>query len=149
VIEVTEIVGHVEDPEYAGRVQRLALEGSVERLNIGAGDVARHRMRLATDAGTECLISLPRNAHLRDGAILLINESRAIVARVQSRSWLRLRARDSAAGLRLGHLAGHLHWGVRFEGDELWVGLDEPQGHYMSRLAPLAEEGAVVVIGES
>lgn len=150
VLRISEILGQTDSPELENRLAAVADRGGVEYLPVGPDDVARHRLKLETDAGTECLISLPRDVHLSDGAVLLLEEDRAVVVRVESRAWLRFEVDDIAAGLKLGHLAGHLHWAVQFRGSQLWVAMDDPASNYLARLGSLLTDGQVrVVDGET
>ncbi|HRI94114.1 MAG TPA: hypothetical protein PLZ93_00715 [Nocardioides sp.] len=142
---IDRIVSHADVVETSRELERLTAAGRVEYLVVSPADVARHRLRLVSDSGTECLVALPRDEHLSDGAVLLLESDRALVARVQVRAWIRLRVRDAAAGLRLGHLAGHLHWAVQFHGDELWVGADDPEDAYLARLEGMLEDGSISV----
>ncbi|QLQ11743.1 MAG: urease accessory protein UreE [Nocardioidaceae bacterium] len=118
----------------------------MERAQIAISDVSRHRLRVVTDAGTECVVALPRGVHLSDGAVLSIEDDRAVVVRVEAREWLRIQAHDVSAALRLGHLAGHLHWRVRFQDQELWVGRDDLGADYLARLSTLLEDGAITIL---
>lgn len=147
MVEISRILGNVEDPEYSESIERLARADRIEYLNLSAGDVARHRLRGATDRGTECLVSLPRNVHLQNGSILRLSDDSAIVVQLQTRTWIRLRPIGARGGLLVGHLAGHLHWGVKFNHDEIWVGQEESYANYVTRLQHLIDQELVVVLG--
>ena len=139
------IVGNVQDAELAERVHRLDHEGRVEYLGLGRDDVHRRRLRARTDRETECLIALPRDQALSDGAILALDEERAIVVRLKVQRWLALAPRDLAAGVELGYFAGNLHWRVRFEGPRLLIALEGPEKDYLARLEPLLRDDRVAV----
>ena len=109
-------------------------------------DAARRRLRLLTDRGTDCAVSLERDEALVDGAVLLLEPDRAILVRVGAPHALRLRARDRTAALHLGWHAGHLHWRVRFEGEDLVVLLDAPEADYRRRIEDLLADGSVSVV---
>ena len=102
---------------------------------------------MTTDRGTSCVIALPRGERLYNGAVLALEESRAIVVRVAGESWLRLRPVSVADALRLGYHAGNLHWRVRFDGEDLLVALEGPEADYVARLTELVEEGRIVLVG--
>lgn len=110
------IIGDRRDPEIARLLHQVEHEGGVEILHVPEADLARGRLRAATDRGTDCALSLDRDERLFDGAVLLLDRNRAIVVRAGAPQTLRFRAADRAAALRLGFMAGHLHWRVRFEG---------------------------------
>jgi urease accessory protein len=54
-----------------------------------------------------------------------------------------LRANDIGAALRLGLLAGHLHWKVDQRDDTVVVRLEGPRADYTSRIVDLLESGRV------
>jgi urease accessory protein len=137
------VVGLASDPGLRDRLHTLEHEGAMERLVIEEADLGRRRLRLTTDRGTDCAVSLDRDTELVDGTVLLLEEARAIVLRVGAPRQWRLRAQHAAAALQLGWHAGNLHWRVRFEGDELVVMLDGPLADYRARIAALLEAGLV------
>ena len=137
---ITQIVGFASEPALAERLHRLGHAGRVEYLPLELQDVHRRRLRAATDRGTECLVALPRDQTLADGAVLVLEEDRAIVVRLAEERWLALAPRDAAAALELGYFAGNLHWRVRFEGQRLLIALEGPEDDYLARLAPFLED---------
>lgn len=140
-LRIHRVIGNARDAELAERLHRLEHEGLVEYLTLGRDDVHRRRLRARTDRGTECLIALPRDQALSDGAVLALDEARAIVVRLEVERWLSLAPRDEAAALELGYFAGNLHWRVRFEGPRLLVALEGPEKDYLARLEPLLRDG--------
>ncbi len=138
------IVGHQTDASFRARLHDLEHHGGIELLFVPPDEARRKRFRLATDRGTDCAVSLDRDEDLTDGALLHIDDKRAIVARFGEQRVWRLRPADAAAALKLGWNAGNLHWRVRFEADCLVVLLDGPQADYRARLRPLLEAGEVM-----
>jgi urease accessory protein len=139
MLRLEQIIGLATAPEFAELLHRLDHEGEVEYLTLTQADTQRHRLRALTDRGTECAIALPRTAHLSNGAVLLLEEHRAVETQ-----WLRLQPRDSQAALQLGYFAGNMHWKVEFDGTTLRVALQGPVEGYLERLAPLLQDGRVV-----
>jgi urease accessory protein len=144
-IVIEAILGAAADPALAERLHDLRHHGAVETLFVAPQDLPRRRFRSVTDRGTACFIALPRTAELFDGAVLHMEEGRAILLRVGQQEWLRL-APSAGGALELGYLAGNLHWRVRFEGDHLLVARDRPLAEYLARLADLQQAGKVSVI---
>ena len=140
-LRVRRVIGFASDPELSERLHRLAHEGIVEHLTLERQDIHRRRLRARTDRGTDCLIALPRDDALGDGAVLALDEQRAVVVRLQVERWLILEPAGEAAALELGYFAGNLHWRVRFEGARLLVALEGPEKDYLDRLAPLLRDG--------
>lgn len=145
-LRIHRIVGNVHDAELAERLHRLDHEGLVEYLTLERDDVHRRRLRARTDRETECLIALPRDQGLSDGAVLVLDETRAIVVRLKVERWLTLSPRDESAALELGYFAGNLHWRVRFEGPRLQIALEGPVKDYLARLEPLLRDGRAVTV---
>jgi len=142
------IIGHAAAPGIAERVHRLDHDGALDELFVAPADLARRRMRAVTRQGRAIGIALPRGARLSDGAVLRLDEDGALVVRVEAERWLRVRPAGTGAALRLGYHAGNLHWRVRFDGDDILVGLEGPEARYRDRLADLVADGAVTVLGE-
>jgi urease accessory protein len=134
------IVGHVDDATIAAKLHELRHHGSIEYLVLAPADVKRKRLRVTTDAGTDCAIALARDEELGDGAVLLLDEDRAIVVRLEALRWLTVEPADLAAALELGYFVGNLHWRVKFEGAQLKIALEGEEGFYRERLVPMVEK---------
>ena len=147
MLQFSAIVASASTPSVRDRLHELDHLGGVEYVLLSPRDMARRRMRVTTDRGTSCAIALPRGERLYNGAVLALEESRAIVVRVAGESWLRLRPVSVADALRLGYHAGNLHWRVRFDGEDLLVALEGPEADYVARLTELVEEGCIVLVG--
>ena len=119
MLRLNAILGQATDPEFFDELHHLQHNGRVERIVLGAEDAARHRLRVQTDAGTECAISLPRDQRLNNGSILLFEQDRAIVVMMREEEVLKLAPADAAAALELGYFAGNMHWPVRFHAHQL------------------------------
>jgi urease accessory protein len=143
VLQLTRILGLATDGDIAARLHDLEHAGTVEQIVLDRQDMARHRLRARTDRGTECAIALPRAERLANGAVLLLDASRAIVVRMAEEAWLRLSPRDAAAALELGYFCGNMHWRVRFEGFVIAIALDGPPAAYLDRMAHLIADGRV------
>ncbi len=140
------ILGNREDHEFHEKLHELGHHGGhIETLVVSAEDLPRRRFHAQTDYGTPCFIALPRDVSLTDGAVLHLTDQRAIVLKVGAQDWLRLQPLNNGA-LELGHLAGNLHWRVRFEDGCLLVAVDHPRETYLARLHGLEHEGKVKVL---
>jgi urease accessory protein len=141
------IVGWVTDQAVADRLHDLRhhpdLENAVEYLHLDIHDLDRKRLRATSDAGTDYAIALPRDSALADGAVLLLEADRAVVVRAGVPRTMTLRANDIGAALRLGFLAGHLHWKVDQRDDTVVVHLEGAESEYTSRIVELLESGRV------
>ena len=149
MLKLTQIVGASSDPGIAERLHHLEHRHAVETIRLSQEDVQRHRMRVQTDAGTECVIALDRTAHLYNGAVMLLDGSRAVVVRLNETEWLDLRASDAAAALQLGYFAGNMHWTVRFDGPVLRIALQGPLQHYLERLEPMLSGGKAARVADA
>lgn len=139
------ILGDRAEPDLAHRLHHLAHAGRLETLSVATSDLPRRRFRARTDQGTECAVALPRDTGLFDGAVLLLDDERAIVVKVGEQEWLRLRPASGFA-LELGYLAGNLHWRVRFADDLLLVAIDLPEAHYLDRIQDHLADGRVTLV---
>jgi urease accessory protein len=144
---VTEVLGNTSNRVLHEQIHRLEHHDAVETVTIPVTDLARRRLKLVTDKGSQVAIALPRSEKLCDGAILLLSAERAIVVRIEAEAWLRLTPRDAPAALAVGYLAGNLHWRVRFDGNDLLVAIDHGEPACRERLAALVEEGKVEIVG--
>ena len=142
-VTIREVLGYASDPKFAEQLHNLEHHNQVERIILEREDTLRRRLRISSDQGTECLISIPRDQQLSDGAVLLFEEGRAIVVRMSEEEWLTLVPIDLAAAVELGYFSGNLHWRVRFEGSNLKVALEGPEKIYLDRLQPFFESGRV------
>ena len=143
MLRLDRILGHAGDPEFRNRLHDLDHAGQVERILVDGDDVQRHRLRVRTDRGTECAITLPRAERLANGAVLLLEPARAIVVRLAAPRFLALAPRDVAAAIELGYFAGNMHWPVRFAGPIMRIALQGPERPYLDRLAPLLGDGRI------
>jgi urease accessory protein len=143
MLRLNGLIGLVTDAAIAERLHRLEHQGRIEYIVLDGEDIARHRLRVRTDRGTECAIALARNERLANGAVLHLEDDRAIVVRLSEEAWLSLEPVDAAAALELGYFAGNMHWIVRFDGPTMRVALRGLEQDYLDRLAPLLRAGKV------
>lgn len=148
MLRLTRILGNASEPEIAERLHDCSHHGRVETITLDPADTARKRLRLTTDAGTDCAIALSRAEHLENGSVLLLERDRAIVVRMRETEWLRLSPEGTAAALELGYFCGNLHWRVRFDGPILEVALDGPRQNYLDRLGAHLESGKARLVGD-
>src|SRR5262245_21116237 len=145
-LRITGILGNARDPVLAEQLHRLEHEGRVERVTLKSTDLARRRLRVNTEKGTECAIALSRAEHLEHGSVLTLSDERAIVVELEELGWLAFEPSDAVSALRLGFLAGHHHWRVRFEGATLRVALDDRPESYLARLREQLASGQVRLV---
>lgn len=140
---LSDLVGWAGDEKVASRLLELDRRHALERIYLDVQDMGRSRMLVTSDAGTDYAVALPRGTSLADGAVLLLSSDHALVVRAIAPKILTLRARDAASALRLGYLAGHLHWKIEQDSDILVVHLDGPEDGYTARIADLLDSGRV------
>ena len=148
MITVTTILGTASEPSLEEPLHRLEHEGRIEFLVIDRDDTLRRRLRGKTDKGTDIAIALERSDQLVDGAVLFLDEARAVVLRVTQERWLRIRPRDADAALEAGYCAGNHHWRVTFEPGALRIAMQGPAEHYLARLDPLLRTNKIEVDDE-
>jgi len=143
MLKIDHIVGMATDTDVAEALHRLEHAGAVEYVTLSEMDTQRHHLRAITDRGTECAVRLPRTQHLSDGAVLFLDETRAVLVRMAEKKWLVLEAADAARALEVGYFAGNMHWKVDFDGPRLRIALQGPVETYLDRLAHLMADGRV------
>jgi urease accessory protein len=134
---IENIIGSIDSPEIAEQLHHLAHAGMVEHVVLARADLARHRLRVKSSAGNEYGIALPRSQHLFNGAVLVLEDDRAVVVRLEKEQWLVLAPRDVPAALELGYHAGNMHWRVRFDAGRLMIAIEGDEGSYLARLEGL------------
>ena len=145
MLRIERVLGSRLEPDMSKELHRLEHQGAVDVVNIPAADLARRRLLMTTRGGQELAIALPRHEKLFDGAVLLLDETRAIVVSAATERWLRLEPRSIADAVELGYHVGNLHWRVRFRGEVLLVALEGRPEDYTARLENLIAERRVGV----
>jgi urease accessory protein len=137
MLRIDHVLGSRLDAMLAEKLHQLEHRGAVDIVNVPIADLARRRLLITTRAGEELAIALPRHERLFDGAVLLLDDDRAIVVRAATERWLRLEPRSISDAIELGYHVGNLHWRVRFVGEVLLVALEGRPEDYTARLEKL------------
>jgi urease accessory protein len=137
MLRIDRVLGSRLETAFSEAIHRLDHRGAVDVVNIPVADLDRRRLLATTRAGEELAIALPRHQKLFDGAVLLIDDARAIVVRAATERWMRLEPRSIGDAIELGYHAGNLHWRVRFEGEALFVALEGRPEDYTARLGEM------------
>jgi len=149
MLRLTRVLGSAAEPAIADRLHDLAHDEKIEYITLGEAETARRHFRARTHVGTECAVVLSRSERLENGAVLLLEAERAVVVRLATPRFLKVRAVDAAAALQLGYFAGNMHWKVAFSGSTLSIQLDGAEADYLARLEGFIAGGrAHVVQGE-
>jgi urease accessory protein len=150
MLRIDHVLGSRVEPALSEELHRLEHQGAVDVVNVPATDLARRRLLITTRGGEELAIALPRHEKLFDGAVLVLENDRAIVVRAATERWLRLEPRSISDALELGYHVGNLHWRVRFGGEVLLVALEGRPEDYTARLENLisARRVGVTVLDE-
>lgn len=143
-----QIIGDAANIELAERLHHLSHHGVIEYLTLSQEDILRHRLRMLTDQGTECAIMLSRNEHLSNGAVLLLDEAKAIVVRMAEAKWLLVKPINTAAGIEIGYFAGNMHWKVDFDDDILRIALNGSAQNYIDRISNFIKDRKVEILSD-
>lgn len=103
---IDRVLGSRVEPAMAERLHRLEHRGRVDILALPTDELSRRRFRAKSEGGEEVAIALPRDQKLFDGAVLLVDDERALIVRVDKERWLRLEPRSLADAVELGYQAG-------------------------------------------
>ncbi|WP_024511874.1 urease accessory protein UreE [Bradyrhizobium sp. ARR65] len=145
MLRIDHVLGSRMEPALSEELHRLEHQGAVDVVNVPAPDLARRRLLITTRDGEELAIALPRHEKLFDGAVLLLENDRAIVVRAATERWLRLEPRSISDAIELGYHVGNLHWRARFGGEVLLVALEGRPEDYTERLENLISSRRVGV----
>ncbi|MFB9269213.1 urease accessory protein UreE [Bradyrhizobium erythrophlei] len=137
MLRIAHIIGSRLEPAFSERLQLLAHRNAVDEIELAPEHLDQQELSATTRGGRELVISLPRHQRLFDGAVLMLDDNSAIVARAAGQRWLRLEPRSIGDAIELGYHVGHLGWRVRFEGEVLLVAIETRPEHYMVRLGEL------------
>ena len=137
------IVGHHSDEAIHDELHRREHDGTLVTLVVATADLGRRRFKVVGSDGSTYGVALSRDEVLRDGSVLALDDTRAIVIEAEEGETLTLRAATLAGGIQLGWHAGHLHWRVRMDGDTMTVLLDAPADEYLVRIAPWLESADI------
>jgi urease accessory protein len=148
MLRVESVLGSRADAALHHAIHHLEHHGAVEFVGIAPVDLDRRRLLARTDGGEEVAIALPRDQKLYDGAVLLLDDHRAVIVRAGVQRWLRVKPATSSDALELGYHAGNLHWRVRFDGTDLLIALDGPAATYAARIEPMISAKRVTLSEE-
>ena len=130
MILVESVLGNAKEAGWKDK-----LDGAhVDVMNLDQWQAQRTRFRLKSEGGVELAVSLERNTQLRDGDILIWDDTtrEAIVARIQLQEVMVIRldgllskTQDVLAHIcfELGHALGNQHWPAVVKGTTVYVPL--------------------------
>jgi len=136
-LNIHRVLGSRLEPSFSEKIHRLELRNAVDEVRLPAAAFESPELRVTTRGGQELAIALPRHEKLFDGAVLQLDDNRAIIVREAGRRCLRLQPRSISDAIELGYHIGNLGWPVRFEGDVLLVAMHGRTENYVVRLGEL------------
>ena len=124
------IQGNQNDEDW----KRRLTGGTLDALELDQWQAQKNRLRTKTRAGQDIALSLDRHTQLRDGDILVWDESTrcGVIGRIQLQDVLEidLSAVKNLEGdeslllcFELGHALGNQHWPAIVKGDKVYVPL--------------------------
>ncbi len=140
MIQIKEIIAHAQDSKISSQLHDLSHQDKVEYIVLDHANLLRRRFRTRTDKGTDCAISISRDKRLSNGAVLLLEDNRAIVVKMAKDRWLSLKPKDISAAIELGYFAGNMHWRVKFGKERIDIALESPEEIYLDRLKDFFSE---------
>lgn len=142
-LRASHVLGSRLDPAFHDQIHALEHLDAVDVVVVHQADLARRRFLATSRKGVVLAIALPREERLFDGAILVLDEARAIIVRAETERYLQLQPCSIADAIELGYQVGNLHWRVRFHGELLLVPLEGRPEDYAARLEGLLLKGRV------
>ena len=130
MILIEKILGNSADRPWAERIA----SGSADRLALDHWEAQKNRFRKKTESGLEIAVSLDRGAFMRDGDVLLWDETarRAVVAKISLREVMVIHLETLGSEslelamrtcVELGHALGNQHWPALVKGSHVYVPL--------------------------
>ena len=144
-----QILGFTSDLKYENTIHDLSHKNNIEYIILDPLDVSRKRIRIKSDKGTDCAISLNRNENLSDGAILFISNEKAIVIKINKQKWIEIKVNSRKDTIKFGYFIGNLHWKVKFKDENVLIALEGPLNNYKDRIKDFLNKNQISLIGET
>ena len=130
MLVIETVLGNIGDPEWAARLD----SAEIDVLHLDQWEAQKSRFRKATKKGSVLAVSLSRDAHIRDGDVMLWDPQvpLAVIARIELRDVMivHLDALVHAAPevamrtcIELGHAMGNQHWPALVKSHVVYVPL--------------------------
>ena len=124
------IQGNIQDADWQSRLAGV----QIDYLTMDQWEAQKNRFRKVSDGGVELAVSLDRGKSLRDGDILLWDETKrsAVVAHIHLKDVLVIEMQELLAqapdvllrtAVELGHAIGNQHWPAVVKGTQVFVPL--------------------------
>ncbi len=146
MIQINQVLGHSHDSNLSSQLHDLSHHKKVEYIVLDHANLQRRRFRAQTDQGTDCAVTISRENKLSNGAVLLLEEDRAIVVKMAEDQWLSIRPKDVSTAIELGYFAGNMHWRVKFEHERLDIALESPKEIYLERLKDFLDQNKITIV---
>jgi urease accessory protein len=130
MVIIEQVLGNSADQPWAERIA----SGSIDLLPLDHWEAQKNRFRKKTESGLEIAVSLDRGAFMRDGDVLMWDDSarRAVVAKISLREVMVIHLETLASEslelamrtcVELGHALGNQHWPALVKGSHVYVPL--------------------------
>ncbi len=130
MVIIESIQGNVHDAVWQTRL----VGAQIDTVTMDQWEAQKNRFRKLTDGGVELAVSLDRGKYLRDGDILLWDETEkaAVVANINLKDVLVIELKQLLVqapetllqtAVELGHAIGNQHWPAVVKGSQVYVPL--------------------------
>jgi urease accessory protein len=111
----------------------------LEVIKIGRMEAQRVRMRKFSDKGSDVVLMLPQNTHLKHGDVLMLNEDKIMVLEIQPEKVAVIQLKDEPSDndhyyhqgnnhhhtveipVKIGHTIGNLHRPIKLEANKIFL----------------------------
>lgn len=128
MININSIVGNIRNDENLTVKYRVMTENRLsEIVQISRTEAERVRMRKTSNKGNDVAITLPQNAHLKNGDVLLLTADRMIVVEITPEKVAVVSFKSIPndhlfeTAVRIGHTIGNLHRPIRLEDNKIFI----------------------------
>ena len=149
MIILEKILGFVSDKIYEEKIHILSHKNKVEYIILEPSDVSRKRIRIKSDKGTDCAISLERDTILSDGAILFFSDKKALVIKINKQKWLEINVNSKKDSIQFGYFIGNLHCKVKFKDENVLIALEGPLSNYTDRIGDFLKNNQISIVEEN
>ena len=139
MITINSIIGNIyKDNKLMEKYHELTNRQLLEVIKIGRMEAQRVRMRKFSDKGSDVVLMLPQNTHLKHGDVLMLNEEKIIVLQIQPEKVAVIQLKDEPTDndhyypqrnhhhtfeipVKIGHTIGNLHRPIKLEANKIFL----------------------------
>jgi urease accessory protein len=134
VITINFIIGNIhKENKLLEKYREMTNRQLSEVIKISRMEAQRVRMRKLSDKGSDVVLMLPQNTHLKHGDVLMLNEDKVIVLEIEPEKVAVIQVKDETSNhdhqhyhhsveipVKIGHTIGNLHRPIKLEANKIF-----------------------------